>query len=128
MDRVLSDTKQKADRLLGCALSKGQKMRGLKTAIGPSIIYSFAIGCMTEANINKFDAVRTRASKTTNGMPVSTPSAMVHLDIDQAGLGLPSLMVTHAEVSCRHLEQALNDHGFLGFITQTCCWYVTRPS
>ena len=118
VNRVLSDAKQKADRLLGCSLSKAQKMKVLKTAIDPSITYSFAIGCMTEADINKFDAVRTRTCKKINGMPVCTPSAMVHLDAEQAGLGLASLMVTHAEVSCRYLVQALNDHGSLGFITQ----------
>ena len=43
---------------------------------------------------------------------------MVHQDIDQAGLGLPSLMVTYAEVSCRYLVQALNDIGSLGLVTR----------
>lgn len=61
-----------------------------------------------------------------NGMPVSTTSAMVHLDTEQAGLALPLLMVTHEEVSCRHLVQPVNDCGSLGFITPNlllvfCC-------
>ena len=48
LDRILTETKHKAKRLLNCALSKAQKMRILRTAIDPSITYSFAIGCMTE--------------------------------------------------------------------------------
>ena len=43
---------------------------------------------------------------------------MTHQDTDQAGLGLPSLMVTYAEVSCRYLVQALNDIGSLGLVTR----------
>lgn len=92
LDRTLTETKQKAERLTNCALSKAQKMRILPTAIDPSITYSFAIGCMTELDISKFDAIRTRTCKRINGLPVSSSSAMVHQDADQAGLGLPSLM------------------------------------
>ena len=118
VNRVLSDAKQRADRLLGYSLSKAQMVKVLKTAIDPSITDSFAIGCMAEADINKLDAIRTRTCKRILGMPVSTQSAMVHLDTEQAGLGLPSLMFRHAEVSCRYLVQALIDHGSLGYITQ----------
>ena len=118
LERILTETKQKAERLTNCALSKTQKMRVLRTAIDPSITYSFAIGCMTELDISKLDAIRTRTCKRINGLPVSTSSAMVHQDTDQAGLGLPSLMVTYAEVSCRYLVQALNDIGSLGLVTR----------
>ena len=99
LDRILTEKKQKAERLIDCALSKAQKMRILLTAIDPSIIYSFAIGCMTELDISKFDAIRTRTCERINKLPVSTSSAVVRQDTDQAGLGLPSLMVTYAEVS-----------------------------
>ena len=84
-------------------------MRVLRIAIDLSITYSFGIGCMTELDISMFDAIRTRTCKRINVLPVSTSSAMLHRDTDQAGLGLPSLMVTYAEVSCRYLVQALND-------------------
>ena len=43
---------------------------------------------------------------------------MVHQDTDQAGLGLPSLMVTYAENSCRYLVQALDDIGSRGLVTR----------
>ena len=43
---------------------------------------------------------------------------MVHQDTDQAGLGLPSLVVTYAEVSCRYLVHAVNDRGLLGLVTR----------
>ena len=69
LDRILTDTKQKAERLIKCALCKAQKMRILRTAIDPSIIYSFAIGCMTELDISKFGAIRTRTCKGINGLP-----------------------------------------------------------
>ena len=42
---------------------------------------------------------------------------MIQQDTDQAGLVLPSLMVTYAEVSCRYLVQAVNDIGSLGLVT-----------
>ena len=93
-------------------------MRILRTAIDPSITYSLAIGCMTELDTSNSDALRTRTCKRINGLPVSTSSAMVHQDTDQAGLGLPSLMVTYAEVSCAYLVQALNDIGSLGLVTR----------
>ena len=125
LNRIVTETKQKAERLTNCALSKAQKMRILRTAIDASITYSFAIGCITKLDISKFDANRTRTSKIINELPVSTSSAMVHQDTDQAGLGLPSLMVTYVEVSCRYKVQALNDIGFLGLVTGYCC--KTRP-
>ena len=82
----------------------------------------FAIGCMlTELDISSLDAVRTRACKKINGLPFCTTSAMIHEDLDQAGLGMSSLMITYAdssEVSCKYLVQALNDKGPLGFTTQ----------
>ena len=118
LERILTETKHKAERLLSCAVSNAKKMRILRTAIDPSIAYSFAIDCMTELDISKFDAIRTRTCKRLNGLPVSTLSAMVHQDTDQARLGLPSLIVTYAEVSCRCLVQALNDRESLGLVTR----------
>ena len=76
--------------------------------------------CMTELDISKFDAISIRTCKRISRLPrpVSISSTMVHQDTDQAGLGLPSLTVTHAEVSCRYLVQALKDRGSLGHVTQ----------
>ena len=73
---------------------------------------------MTELDISKFDAIRTRTCDRINGLPVAISRAMVHQDTDQAGLGLPSLMIAYTEVSCRYLVQALNDIGSLGLVTR----------
>ena len=118
VDRVLTEAKQKLQRLVGCPLSKAQKPRVLWTAVDPSITYSFAIGCMTELDISRLDAVRTRACKKINGLPVCTTSAMIHEDLDQAGLGMSFTHDHICRVSCKYLVRALNDKGPLGFTTQ----------
>ena len=82
LDTILTETNHKAERLLSCALSKAQEMRILRTAIDPSITYSFTTGCMTELDISKNDAIRKRTCERSNGLPVSTSSAMVHQDTD----------------------------------------------
>ena len=49
--RILTETKQKVERLTHYAIPEAQKMRILCTAIDPSITYSFATGRMTKLNI-----------------------------------------------------------------------------
>ncbi len=44
---------------------------------------------------------------------------MIHQDREQAGLGLTSMHVMYAKLTCTYLAKALNDTGPL--------WLVTRP-
>ena len=98
-------------------MSNQQKLIALKSAIDPSITYSFAIGCMKVTDIKQFDTIRTSVCKKLHGLHVSTSTAMTHEDPDKAGLGLPSLEVNHRHEICKSMLQALNDKGVLGIVT-----------
>ena len=118
IDRVLTEAKQKGEKLLMSALSIKQKRLALNTVIDSFIKYSFPTGCMSLTDVNKFDIIRTRICKKIHRIPQSTPSAMILDDHECAGLGLTSLAVQYAELTCKYLTKALNDKGALGFTTR----------
>ena len=45
------------------------------------------------------------------------PPALIHQDRERAGLGLTSMNVIYAQLTCTYLTKALNDKGPLGFVT-----------
>ncbi len=57
-------------------------------------------------------------SKRIYKLPRSTPSATIHQDRERAGLGLTSMNVMYAKLTCTYLTKALNDKGPLGFVTR----------
>ena len=80
--------------------------------------YSMPLGLMTLSHVSKCDAIKLNICKRIYKLPRSTPSAMIQQDRERAGLGLTSMHVMHAKLTCTYLAKALNDKGYLGFVTR----------
>ena len=73
---------------------------------------------MTLSDVSKCDAIKLNICKRIYKLPRSTPSAMIHQDRERAGLGLTSMNMMYAKLTCTYLTKALNDKGPLGFVTR----------
>ena len=99
-------------------LSIKQKAQALDIVIGSCMAYSMPLGLMTPSDVSKCDAIKLNICKRMYKLPRSTPSAMIHQDRECAGLGLASLHVMYAKLTCTYLAKAFNDEGPLGFVTR----------
>jgi len=118
LDRVLEEARRKGERLLMSTLSIKQKAQALDIVIGSCMAYSMPLGLMTLSDVSKCDAIKLNICKRIYKLPRSTPSAMIHQDRERAGLGLTSMHVMYAKLTCTYLAKALNDKGPLGFVTR----------
>ena len=120
LDRVLKEAKRKGERLLMSPLSTKQKAQALDNdnVIGSCMAYSMPLGLMTLSDVSKFDAIKLNICKRMYKLTRSTSSAMIHQDRERAGLGLTSMHVMYAKLTCTYLAKALNDKGPLGFVTR----------
>ena len=118
LDRFLKEARRKGERQLTCPLSPKQKAQALDTVIGSCMAYSMPLGLMTLSDVSKCDAIKLNICKRIYKLPRSTPSAMIHQDRGRAGLGLTSMSVMYAKLTCTYLTKALNDKGPLGFVTR----------
>ena len=98
-------------------LSTKQKAQALDIVIGSCMAYSMPLGAMTLSDVSKCDAIKLNICKRMYKLPSSTPSAMIHQDRERAGLGLTSMHVMYAKLTCTYLAKALNDKGPLVFVT-----------
>ena len=71
---------------------------------------------MTPLHVSKGDAIKLKICKRMYKLPRSTPSAMIHQDKERPGLGLTSMHVIYAKLTCTYLAKASNDKGPLGFV------------
>ena len=72
------------------------------------------LGLMTLSDVGKCGAIKPSICKRIYELPKSTTSAMIHQDRERAGLGLTSMHVMYAKLTCTYVTKALNDKGPLG--------------
>ncbi len=101
-------------------LSIKQRAQTLDTAIGSCMAYSTPMGFKTLSDVSKCDAIKANIRKRICKLPRSMPSAMIHQDRDRAGLGLTSMSVMYAKLTCTYLTKARNGKGPLGFSPAQC--------
>ena len=99
-------------------LSPKQKMRVLNTSVRPMIRYTFPVAPCTQQQIKTLDSLMTSAAKAAYGLPTCASTAFAHNDVDQGGLGCPSLQVEYHAVLAERLIITLNDHTTTGHITR----------
>ena len=112
LDRILKEAKRKGERLLMSPLSTKQKAQALNMAC------SMPLGLMTLPDVSKCDATKLNICKRICKLPRSTPYAMIHQERQHAGLGLTSMHVMYAKLTCTYLAKAFNDKGPVGFVTR----------
>jgi ribonuclease HI len=116
--KLLETAKSKCDMLNASFATPQQKQKIVETAIKPSISYAFNVTPCIAADIKLLDSVMTNAVKRANGLPKSTPTAMVHEDVESFGLGCASLAAIYAQNNATALLEALRDEGKMGVITR----------
>jgi len=106
MDETL---KQKLDALEGSYASPRQTLNIIRTAIIPSLAYTFAVTPCPYPDLDKWDAMIGRVIKSKHNLWRSTLTAMIREDVHSFGLGAPSIYVKYHRRSAIALVTSLED-------------------
>ncbi|KAJ9525558.1 hypothetical protein QJQ45_003065 [Haematococcus lacustris] len=87
---MITQLRQKLDRLRRSFASARQAIHIVKTAIIPSLAYSFCVVPCTPGDLDLFDRAVNQCVKHKLNLPLGTPNAVVRDDIDKLGLGISS--------------------------------------
>ena len=71
----------------------------------------------TPTDILTLDRALAALAKKCCKLPITYPTASIHLPHTHGGLGVPSLTTNYTQIICTNLTRALNDPGKLGHIT-----------
>ena len=90
----------------------------IKTSIIPSISYTLAITPCTPMDLKLMDNQITRAMKKAYSLPKSAPTAMVHENEENYGLGCASIATQYAQKGIAALVESLREPGRMGVVTK----------
>jgi hypothetical protein len=107
--RMDENLKQKLDALEGSYASPRQTLKIIRTAIIPSLAYTFAVAPCSYPDLDKWDAMIGRVIKSKHNSWRSTLTAMIREDIYNFGLGAPSIYVEYHRRSAVALVTSLED-------------------
>jgi hypothetical protein len=117
VQETLQAIRKKTHSLTKSQASTAQKLLVLKTCIRPAITYAFPVMPYTMEEIGLLDSILSKAAKKAYGLQIGTSNAFTREDINQGGLGIPSLLVEYHTIAIQSLIRALNDESKLGTIT-----------
>ncbi|KAJ9532315.1 hypothetical protein QJQ45_010378 [Haematococcus lacustris] len=87
---MMTQLRQKLERLRRSFASARQAIHIIKTAIIPSLAYSFCVAPCTPGDLDLYDRAINQCIKKKLRLPLGTPNAVVREDIDKLGLGISS--------------------------------------
>ncbi|KAJ9516050.1 hypothetical protein QJQ45_024448, partial [Haematococcus lacustris] len=87
---MVSQLRQKLERLRRSFASARQAIHIIKTAIIPSLAYSFCVVPCTPGDLDLYDRAINQCIKEKLRLPLGTTNAVVREDIDKLGLGISS--------------------------------------
>jgi ribonuclease HI len=116
--KLLSKTKEKLQHLNSSYATPEQKQKIIDTAIKTAVAYALCVTPCSPNDIKMLDNILTTTVKRAHGLPRSSPTAMVHEDVEKFGLGCTSLAATYAHRNAVALIEALRDEGKMGTITK----------
>ncbi|KAJ9520579.1 hypothetical protein QJQ45_007435 [Haematococcus lacustris] len=87
---MVTQLRQKLERLRRSFASARQAIHIIKTAIIPSLAYSFCVAPCTPGDLDLYDRAINQCIKKKLRLPLGTPNAVVREDIDKLGLGISS--------------------------------------
>jgi hypothetical protein len=117
--KVISDLKTQLAHLASAPINTSYKLKILHTSILPKLHYGFHLAPYTQHQVAKIDSMICKFVKNAYGLKPYAPSATVHQDIGNGGLGCPSVMVQYATVQVQRLVKSLNDGGTLGALARS---------
>ena len=138
VERMVGIVQDKGDRLIYKAKPAGASPRQLlnliQTAIKPSAIYTMAVATYRPHDLARLDrAIATITKKCTN-LAISTSSAAIHLPVDEAGMGITSLLVDYLQIQHPPSSGASTTPGnWEPPLRHSCtsnakCWGTSRPT
>ena len=95
-----------------------QKVRAISGSIRMQLQYPFCVAPYTEAQLQLFDSLLTRAYKQAYGLAANIAQAVAHENVHAGGLGCPSLQTDYNKIQVQRLTSALNDPGPVGQLTR----------
>ncbi|KAJ9517958.1 hypothetical protein QJQ45_004272 [Haematococcus lacustris] len=87
---MMTQLRRKPERLRRSFASARQAIHIIKTAIIPSLAYSFCVAPCTPGDLDLYDRAINQCIKKKLRLPLGTPNAVVREDIDKLGLGISS--------------------------------------
>jgi hypothetical protein len=121
VDHMVEVVQEKGEKLLHKAKPAGASQRQLlqliQTCIKPAVAYTMAVAPYRPRDIARLDrAIATIAKKCCN-LSISTPNAAIHSHIEDAGMGITSLMVEYLQITTATITRGMNNKGKLGATT-----------
>jgi hypothetical protein len=101
--------KQLAKSLYHTKATAGQQMKIINTKIRPAITYAFCVAPYTPMELRLLDSRLTQMTKRAYKQRHASPTAMVHEDPTNFGMGCTSLLVDYTHACIKQLTSALND-------------------
>ena len=118
---ALDIIKTKGHNILTTALPQGASPRQclalIEKCIKPAICHAMPAMPYTPTDILTLDRALAALAKKCCKLPITYPTASIHLPHTHGGLGVPSLTTNYTQIICTNLTRALNDPGKLGHIT-----------
>jgi hypothetical protein len=99
-------------------VSTSQKMRLLNSCTRRQLAYPMQVAPYSELQLKALDAYLTMAAKAAYGLTRGTGTAFAKQDVQQGGLGCPSIAVEYHTTQIQSLTRALNDPTRLGVLTR----------
>jgi hypothetical protein len=90
----------------------------INTCIKPKLRYGFYVAPYAKNQLQKFDAMLSRAYKQAYGLRPYASTAMAMEDVNKGGLGSTSVTVEYTVTQVDRLTKTLNDEGLLGQLTR----------
>jgi ribonuclease HI len=115
---TLSTLKSRLRNLASSRLTRGHKLRIIKTSMRPMVAYTFYAAPYTVEQISKLDSQLTQATKAAYRLGKGVSCAMAHEDVDAGGLGCASLMVEYNTILIQRLVRSVRADTTHGFISR----------
>jgi hypothetical protein len=89
--------------------SQRQLIHLIQTRIKPTITYTMAVAPYRPKDIARLDRAIATIVKRCCNLPISTPSAAIHAPVENAGMGITSLMVDYIQITTATITRGLNE-------------------
>ena len=116
--KAVAQMAELADAIMNSWASPRQVSRLIETCVRPKIAYGFLVAPYTSTDLDILDTWMRRIIRHAYKLMKAVPSALIHEDIENFGLGCTSLYATNAYNCISSLTLALNDQSTWGVVTR----------
>jgi hypothetical protein len=118
LQEMIEKLTEKIDKLSQSGIKGVQALGVVKQNIIPSITYAFPVMPLKTHDLDRLDSQIAKATKHALQLPPYAANRVIHADIHQGGMGMPSLKTQFYQLQISNLITTLNDQGPLGLTTR----------